>query len=347
MTTPHALLVAAALASAFPFAATARTQDREDPAPSVRPATAKVRALRQDEKAPTLFAIDTVLGMVVHPKAPRVAATDAAPTEEPLAWEIDELLLAPDGSIEWYYVTSGDRAKLVPVRAVAWNAEAARLDLATTEDELESKPDFDLREAIEADLCAAVERVERAWGVDPRRRAREASAGSPARRFGRTSNTYDDACLLLGSRVGALEMHGNEKPFGDVERAFLDLADERVEALVVDREVEGRPMTRHLVPYQAVSVCREAKEDESEDESESGGTEGSLVLCVDKSAEELAGAPLYVVPEREGTLVDPANLAAACRWYGVPERERGGPKAEERRRAGGDGAKKHERRHDG
>jgi hypothetical protein len=248
--------------------------------------------------------IETLIGADVH-------LSPAAGEDTPKG-EVKDLLIAPDGRVEWAVIGCDGKQALVPGEKLSWDAEKERFHAGITKADLESKPDFDLGKARESGLCEAIERVETQWNVQSRKKAREAATRAGEKRYMGTTFLEANGFMVCGSELDELELYGMNEEFGGVAKTLVNPAAMRVDFVIVSRGgVAGVGDTRYLVPFRAAKLCHEPlKEDQKPKDAK-------LMLCVDKPVATLESAPKYEEPEDDEVLVSAANRTAAERFFGV------------------------------
>lgn len=300
------------------------------------------RAPRHHERIETLIGADVRMSTAMHGTVGRTAGQDPADMERDApTGELDDLVIAPDGAVQWAIVSYDGRDVLVPADSLTWNREEERFDLALSASQLREKPEFDLEKARENGFQQALAAVESAWKdvkKDVTRAAARLTDGDDAGLASAGLKAADDA-VLCGSEVDELELYATREEFGGVTKTFVDPEALRIDLLVVSRGgLAGIGDTSYLVPFEALTLCREPLEEDQKPE------DAALMLCVGKSVEQLKQAPEYEEPEVDNVLVSPANRAAAVRFFEGQKQKKGyapaedhGGKKEGEERSGGYG----------
>lgn len=253
--------------------------------------------------------IETLIGAEVH-----LMAGPGEPGNEDIGadatGEIEDLIVLPDGRIDWAVVKNDGRQVLVPAKKLRWNDAEDLFQASVSTAELQGKPEFDLAAAKRSGICDAIESVETAWGMSTRKEAREASTRKGMQRFHETKLQVAHHAVTCGSEIDELELFGMAEEFGGVTKTFVDPHNMRVDLVVVSRGgLGGIGGTDYLMPYAALTLCHEPLEEGADYQ------DAEQMLCVAKTVKELESAPEYDEPDGD-TLVSPANRAAAMRFFG-------------------------------
>lgn len=221
-----------------------------------------------------------------------------------------ELVVLPDGHVEWGIVGYADRQVLVPTELLRWDATQDRFRARTTKEVLDGEPAFDLAAARREGLYAAVERSRVAWKLPTGVVATEMLPDGARPLFLET--TFEIATLdaVLASELNATRVHGVADRFGLVDESFVDPASMRIDLVTVaTTDADAKTVARHLIPMRALTLCRAARH------GVRATTAHDLVLCSSRDVEELANAPLYVPPADPEVVVTEANRHMAYAFF--------------------------------
>lgn len=245
--------------------------------------------------------LDTLLGAEVVLEPSAEARREAKPGEDPErpTGSIEEFLVEADtGRIQWAVVSCGgflgidDKDVAVPVTLLTWRPEKQHFTLAATKAELEQQRAFDLEQARQRGADPLVRAASTSWKdsghldetyeQDGERAAQEPENSAAVRE---ASLTVMPGRYICTSELDDFGFHASDEPLGEVQTAFVDPAQLRLDFVVVSHGgTLGIDGTENLVPFTATRVA--TKNDQER------------VLFVDMPAQKVASIAAYTKPDK-------------------------------------------------
>ena len=259
-------------------------------------------AKRTDAKnKPCYRRLDAILDQDVRLTGTLVSDEDELPTVS-----VDDVLINPKtGEMRYFVLGFEDKQVLRHVDELTWNMGENCYDLKMTEEAVEALPAFDLEEALEKDLDKAVTvaeaRIREAGGM-AEQAVREASAPKKMQLFAGTNYVVSMPRFISGDSIDDLEVYSTTEKFGGVTDCIVDCKSNKVEFLIVSvGGLAGVGATDHLLPMNAVTLCRESEEMDSDS-----------LLCTPLTIEQLKKTSEF---EEDDEVCLTADAAKRARQY--------------------------------